>query len=85
MIDYEYPEYEVVRDERRCTVCRLCEKQCAFSVHGFADGRMTADPAQCVNCHRCVAVCPTHALKIVKSDHCFKPSVNFTADLMHDV
>ncbi len=85
MIDYEYPEYEVVRDERRCTVCRLCEKQCAFAVHGFADGRMTADPAQCVNCHRCVAVCPTHALKIVKSDHCFKPSVNFTADLMHDV
>lgn len=85
MIDYEYPEYEVVRDERRCTVCRLCEKQCAFSVHGFADGRMTADPAQCVNCHRCVAVCPTHALKIVKSDHCFKPSANFTADLMHDV
>lgn len=85
MIDYEYPEYEVVRDERRCTVCRLCEKQCAFAVHGFADGRMTADPAQCVNCHRCVAVCPTHALKIVKSDHCFKPSANFTADLMHDV
>lgn len=85
MIDYGYPEYEVVRDERRCTVCRLCEKQCAFSVHGFADGRMTADPAQCVNCHRCVAVCPTHALKIVKSDHCFKPSANFTADLMHDV
>lgn len=85
MIDYGYPEYEVVRDERRCTVCRLCEKQCAFAVHGFADGRMTADPAQCVNCHRCVAVCPTHALKIVKSDHCFKPSANFTADLMHDV
>ena len=28
-----YPEYEVVRDGGRCTVCRVCERQCANGVH----------------------------------------------------
>ena len=27
---------------------------------------MTADESKCVNCHRCVSLCPTRALKIVK-------------------
>ena len=28
---------------------------------------MMADESKCVNCHRCVSLCPTRALKIVKS------------------
>ena len=27
---------------------------------------MAADESKCVNCHRCVSLCPTKALKIVK-------------------
>lgn len=65
-----YPEFEVVRNDSRCTVCRVCEKQCANHVHRFDQQRgiMVSDEAKCVNCQRCVSFCPERALKIVKSD-----------------
>ena len=34
-INYFYPEYEVVRQDSRCTRCRLCEDQCANGVHFY--------------------------------------------------
>ena len=26
----------------------------------------------CLNCHRCISLCPARALKIVRTDHCFR-------------
>lgn len=40
---------------------------------------MVSDESKCVNCHRCVSLCPTRALKIVKSDHTFRENGNWTA------
>ena len=37
-IDYIYPEFEVVRNEQRCTKCRVCERQCANGVHSYHEG-----------------------------------------------
>ena len=34
-INYFYPEYEVVRQDSRCTRFRICEKQCANGVHFY--------------------------------------------------
>ena len=71
MIDqYIYPEFEVVRNEHRCIACRVCERQCANEVHRFDTdlGVMLSDETKCVNCQRCVSLCPTHALKIVKTE-----------------
>lgn len=86
-MDYVYPEYEVVRSMGRCINCRVCEQQCANQVHAFdpKTGQMTADDTKCVNCHRCVAMCPTHALKIVKSDHAFKENGNWSAQTITEV
>lgn len=79
-VDYMYPEYEVARNYDRCISCRVCERQCANEVHEYlADAaKMVSDSSKCVNCHRCVALCPTKALKIVKSDHCFKINANWS-------
>lgn len=79
-IDFLYPDYEVVRNNDRCIRCRVCERQCANEVHSyFAEGKvMLADESKCVNCHRCVSLCPTRALKIVKSDHTFKENANWS-------
>jgi len=87
MINYLYPEYEVVRDYDRCIACRVCERQCANEVHHFdlKRGKMMSDESKCVCCHRCVALCPTRALKIVKSDHTFKENANWTAERITNV
>ena len=84
---YVPPEYEVVRDDKRCTNCRVCEKQCANGVHSYDSGlkRMIADSAKCVNCHRCVCLCPARALKIVKSDDSYRQNSNWSAQTMNEV
>lgn len=86
-IDFLYPEYEVVRNPDRCIGCRVCERQCANEVHRYdADlKKMVADESKCVNCHRCVSLCPTRALKIVKSDHTFKQNANWTGQAIREV
>ena len=79
-INYFYPDYEVVRNPDRCVACRVCERQCANEVHHYDEDlkRMIADDSKCVNCHRCVSLCPTKALKIVKTDHTFKENANWS-------
>ena len=54
-INYFYPEYEVVRQDSRCTRCRICEKQCANGVHFYDETHqvMLSEDARCVNCHPC--------------------------------
>lgn len=86
-IDFLYPEYEIVRDYNKCIGCRVCERQCANGAHIYNEqqDKMTADDAKCVNCHRCVSLCPTRALKIVHTDHTFKHNANWTGDLIGEI
>lgn len=86
-INFLYPDYEVVRNYDRCIACRVCERQCANEVHHYDPdtGRMTADESKCVNCHRCVSLCPTRALKIVKTDHTFKENANWSGQTIQEV
>lgn len=87
MINYIQPDYEVVRNKDLCIKCKVCVRQCANEVHQYDDKRdlLYVDNSKCVNCHRCVTLCPAKALKIVKSDHCFKPSANYTAEIIKDI
>lgn len=87
MINYIQPDFEVVRDQNKCVKCKVCVRQCANEVHVFDEkrGELYADNSKCVNCHRCVTLCPAGALKIVKTDHCFKPSANYTEDVIKDI
>jgi glutamate synthase domain-containing protein 2 len=86
-INYLYPEYEVSRDYDKCIVCRACERQCANEVHEYiADSnKLVCDDSKCVNCHRCVSLCPTRALKIVKSGNTYKENVNWTGKTINEV
>ncbi|MCI7804543.1 MAG: glutamate synthase-related protein [Oscillospiraceae bacterium] len=86
-MDYQYPEFEVVRNADRCIGCRACERQCANEVHYYdADlGKMMCDESKCVNCQRCVSLCPTRALKIVKSDNTFRENANWTMENIREI
>ena len=78
-----YPEFEVVRNPDRCIACRVCERQCANEVHRYDPDlkKMLADESKCVNCHRCVTLCPTRALKIVKTGHTFRENGNWSGQI----
>ena len=81
-INYSIPEFEIVRNTDRCIGCRACERQCANEVHYYDPdlGKMMADDTKCVNCHRCVSICPTRALKIVKNNDTLRENANWTSE-----
>ncbi len=81
------PDYEVIRNADMCIACRVCEQQCANEVHKYdADlKKMVSNTASCVDCQRCVCLCPTHALKVIKSDNTFKINANWTNEAISDI
>ena len=86
-VEFIYPEFEVVRNQDRCIACRVCERQCANEVHHSSPerGLMMSDETKCVDCQRCVSLCPTRALKIVKSDCTFRENANWQADNIKEI
>lgn len=86
-MEFIYPEFEVVRNEARCIACRVCERQCANGVHSHnaEQGVMMSDETKCVNCQRCVSLCPTRALKIVKSDCTLRENANWRNDTIKEI
>ena len=84
---YITPEFEVVRNENRCIACRVCERQCANEVHSFDEARgvLRSDEIRCVNCQRCVSLCPTHALKIVKNNCTLRENANWQNDTIKEI
>lgn len=86
-LEFIYPEFEVVRDETRCTHCRICEQQCANEVHYFDEEKsmMKCDDTNCVNCQRCVSLCPTRALKIVKTNCTLRENANWQNDVIKEI
>ncbi len=83
-VNYFPAEFEILRNSDKCIKCRVCERQCANEVHHYdADfDKMLADEHKCVNCQRCVCLCPTGALKIRPNENSFRQSANYTQQLM---
>lgn len=81
------PLFEVVRNPDRCIKCRVCERQCANEVHHYDPelDRMVADETNCVDCQRCVTLCPTRALKIRKNENEFRENGNWSQQIMDEV
>lgn len=86
-INYMNPLFEVVRNPDRCIKCRVCERQCANEVHHYDPDldKMVADETSCVDCQRCVTLCPTRALKIKKNENQFRENGNWSQQIMDEV
>ena len=87
MLDCTLPRYKVLRDADLCTECGLCERSCANGVHcvDAERGRLVADSAKCVNCQRCVVMCPTRALAITRWPQADSGSANWTLGYLQDI
>ncbi|MBQ6677252.1 MAG: alpha-hydroxy-acid oxidizing protein [Clostridia bacterium] len=86
-VEFIPPEFEVIRNENRCIACRVCERQCANEVHSFDEvlGMMLSDETKCVDCQRCVSLCPTRALKIVKNESTLRENANWQNDTIKEI
>ena len=83
-VNYFPAEFEILRNPDKCIKCRVCERQCANEVHHYDVDfdKMLADEHKCVDCQRCVCLCPTGALKIRPNENKFRKSANYTEQLM---
>lgn len=83
-INYFPSKFEIIRNDAKCTRCRLCERQCANGAHIYNEKSetMTAHDSACVNCQRCVCVCPVQALKIVKNNNAFVENDNWNQNVI---
>lgn len=81
------PQYEVVRDAKKCIKCKVCARQCANEVHSYDEDldMMVCNDINCVNCHRCTSLCPTRALRIQKYSNEFKENANWTAQQITEI
>ncbi|QNB45050.1 FMN-binding glutamate synthase family protein [Thermanaerosceptrum fracticalcis] len=86
-LSYLTPAFLVERNDKRCIQCKVCVQQCANEVHRFdeEEGEVLADELNCVNCQRCVVMCPTRALSIRKSPNEFRQNANWTADAIKSI
>ena len=84
---YIIPEFEIERNEKRCTMCGSCVTQCSNGVHSLDKENkvMLADESKCVNCQRCVSFCPTHAIKIVKNNCSYRENANWKAGVIQEI
>lgn len=87
MLDYLLPRYKVVRDDDLCVQCGVCVRSCANEVHTLDKelGTMSIDHKKCVNCQRCVVMCPTQALTITSWPQVGNGSNNWTLGAMQDI
>ncbi|MCH5321353.1 MAG: 4Fe-4S binding protein [Eubacterium sp.] len=87
MINYIPRRFTVVRDRERCIDCGCCVRQCANECHYFdEDGKtVLCDSASCVACHRCVALCPTGALRIEKYVCEYRENANWTPQYQQEI
>jgi glutamate synthase domain-containing protein 2 len=82
-----YPLFDVIRNESRCTRCRICVTQCSNGVHAYDEAHMhiVSDEARCVNCQRCVVYCPTRALKIIRNENTLRENANWPETTIREV
>lgn len=86
-INFRNALFEVVRNPDRCIKCRVCERQCANEVHKYDPviDKMTANDINCVNCQRCVCLCPTQAIKIRPNENQFRQNANWSMQIMDEI
>ncbi len=87
MLDLTTPRYCVERDDFRCVRCGACVRQCSNLVHFYDEDLdiVRAQENNCVNCQRCVVLCPTNAITIKNHPQSGPESKVFNTEVMNDI
>ncbi|MDR1418036.1 MAG: alpha-hydroxy-acid oxidizing protein [Endomicrobium sp.] len=86
-LNFDFPDFEVVRNEKNCNKCKVCVLECSNKVHFYDENKKTlnVNNSKCVNCHRCVVLCPLKALTIKKYPLEFKENSNWTSRAIKEI
>ncbi|NLT95665.1 MAG: FMN-binding glutamate synthase family protein [Clostridia bacterium] len=86
-LDFATPMFLIERNKERCFNCQICIRQCANEAHKWDSkkGQVYSIDANCVNCHRCVLMCPTRALSVKKFPWEFRYNANWTPEAIRQV
>ncbi|MBC7325649.1 MAG: alpha-hydroxy-acid oxidizing protein, partial [Moorella sp. (in: Bacteria)] len=81
------PEFTVVRDDNKCIKCLACVRQCGFDAQQYdaEDDRLYVIDANCVNCQRCVSICPAGALTVYKNPPPMRPNAHWTENHLRNI
>ncbi len=87
MMDLTIPKYKVLRDDGDCIRCGVCVRQCSYGVHEMDEdlNKVIAHSKECVNCQRCVVMCPTDALTIIRNPQSDPESVVYNNEVISDI
>ena len=87
MKEYIYPEYEIKRDLDKCVKCMICMKECSNKVHYYDEKKnlLLSKDELCVNCQRCVELCPAACIKITKNETKLKENINWTDNSIREI
>lgn len=81
------PEFSIVRNENRCIKCLACVRQCGFEAQAYdaEEDRLYTIDANCVNCQRCVSICPAGALTIYKNPQPMRPNAYWRENHLRNI
>ena len=74
------PEFYIERNKEKCISCQVCCRMCAFDVHSYDPDEdiVHSDSTNCVGCHFCEFLCPTHAITIKRNPSDLKGNYHWT-------
>lgn len=86
-LNYMTPAFIIERDKERCIDCQVCVRQCANEAHKWdeEEQKVYSEDANCVNCHRCVVMCPTRALSVRRFPLEFRYNANWTPETIRAI
>lgn len=87
MKTYLPARFIIERNLDRCIVCQVCVNQCSFGTHYYdADyDKVMAREQECVGCHRCMSLCPTQALTILRNPIQYKENYNWSSEIIEGI
>lgn len=85
MQQQNYAEFTVELDRTRCIGCGSCISQCANEVFVRKADKINVHSANCVNCHRCMIMCPAGALRINKTNCYFRDNDCWNGDTIKEI
>ena len=78
-------EFIIRIDHKECTLCDACVISCGWDALSRGANKIIPRHDKCVDCQRCVYVCPTNCITIEHREVAYKANANWTPERLRDI